>query len=551
MYLSKINIKRFASIFFLYVPVQAFAQDSTQVKDSTETVLNIPAQQAVSSNDPLKIIVPENVQWNVVKEGVPLKVQFKAAGNDAANAYFSLTGSNPHKMQMDSLGNFTWTPSYEIADRISTEARIPATIEVRNSLGETARESFEFIVSHVNRPPVIDELKPFYVKYRTMNTYKIDANAMRDPDGDPIEIVPLDNKSIPDGMRISAGGEITWDPTQEQFNILKKGARYIDFYVEDQPFKARTQGRLRIDITQQDLPPNITMVPTVTTMKVKENAIVNLKFFLTDPNGDDDIMTFDFISSSRDVPKKALVKNTPTNYEFIWEPTYDFVKDPHDSLAVDLVFYILDKAQNREEKKVRITVLNTVNEAERDAYLFGLYRSSVANAWNILEQLKEREGDLKKAYRRAKKGKQNRSVVNASLGATTGLAPVIASGSDNQNVRGIITTVGGTTVATIGTLEATEVIGKSMKDLLDRFNYVMDKKSELQNKGDVFSREFGTKAARRQPEFIKKLDEFKAVMAMKGLVALELDANWESKQEATDKVIKKTFKDYSPLEENK
>jgi len=543
------NIKRIVSIFLLYVPFYLNAQDSTNVKQDS-TVVNTPIRKTAASNPPLSINPPENVQWNVVKEGVPIKLQFTASGDGASTAYFSLAGTNPHRMVLDSLGNFTWTPSYDIADRISTEARIPFNIEARNSEGETVNESYEFVVSHVNRPPVIDDLKPFYVQHRTMNTYKIDANFMRDPDGDPIEIIPIENGSIPEGMRISAGGEIAWEPSLTQFNLLKAKSRYIDFYVEDQPFKARTQARLRLDITQQDLPPNITMVPTVTNIKVRENAIINLKFFLTDPNGDDDIMTFEFISSNREIPKKALVKNTPTNYEFIWEPGYDFVKDPYDSLSVDLIFYVIDKAQNREEKKIRVTVLNTVNEAEKDAYFFGLYRSSIANAWNLLEQLKERESALKKEYRRAKKGKQNRSVVNASLGATTGLAPVIAP-KEKPEVRGVITTIGGTTVATIGTLEATEVIGKSMKDLLDRFNYVMDKKSEVQNKGDVFSREYGTKAARRQPEFIKKLDEFKAVMAMKGLVALELDANWESKQEGTDKVIKKTFKDYSPLEENK
>lgn len=560
MHFTQISFKRLASILFFYVPIHLFAQVNTTVQDSI--VVNTPAPKNTSSttskttssstsSGSFRIIAPSDTEWQNVKEGATVKLKFQVAGPGSEHASIYLSGANPHKISLDSLGNFLWVPSYDIADRISTEANVPIVIEAKNREGEIARETYEFIVSHVNRPPSIDELKPFYVQHRTINTYKIDPNFMRDPDGDPIEIIPIENGSIPEGMRITAGGEITWEPSLTQFNLLKKGARYIDFYVEDQPSKARTKGRLRLDITQQDLQPNITMVPTVNYMKVKENSIINLKFFLTDPNGDDDISTFEFISSNRDVPKKALVKNSATSYEFIWEPGYDFVKDPHDTLSVDLVFYVLDKAQNREEKKVRVTVQNTVNEAERDAYLFGLYRTTMAQAWNLLEQLKEREGDLKKEYRRAKKGKKNRSVVNASLGATTGLAPVLAKGQENQDLRGIITTVGGTTVATIGTLEATEVIGKSMKDLLDRFNYVMDKKSEIQNKGDIFSREYGSKAARRQADFIKKLDEYKAVLAMKGLVALELDANWESKQEATDKVIKKTFKDYTPLEDAK
>jgi hypothetical protein len=127
------------------------------------------------------------------------------------------------------------------------------------------------------------------------------------------------------------------------------------------------------------------------------------------------------------------------------------------------------------------------------------------------------------------------------------VSPAITSG--NQDTQRIISAVGGTAVLTMGTLEATEVIGKSMKDLLDRYNYVLGKKAELQNKGDVFSREFSLKSSRRTPDFIRKLDEFRSLMSLSGLVALELDANWQSKKEATDKAIKRTFKDFTSLEE--
>ena len=134
------------------------------------------------------------------------------------------------------------------------------------------------------------------------------------------------------------------------------------------------------------------------------------------------------------------------------------------------------------------------------------------------------------------------------MGVTTGLSPVIAK--SDPNLKGYITTIGGTTVATVGTLEATEVIGKSVNGLLDRFNYVIQKKNELQSKGDVFAREYAQKSSRRQPDFIRKLDEFKSLMNLSGLVALELDANWENKKEATDVAIKKTFKDFVPLDIN-
>ncbi len=244
---------------------------------------------------------------------------------------------------------------------------------------------------------------------------------------------------------------------------MKKGPKYIDFYVEDQPSKVRTKGRLKLEVTQMDLEPDFKVIPQNQVIRSKENNRINLKFTLSDPNGDDDITTFGFVSENKNVPESALVKNAPTSYEFIWEPGYDFVRDPFDSLAFNITFYVLDKAQNKKERTLRFIIENTVNESERDAYVYGLYRGGLVNAWGLLEQMKEKEGELKRSYGRAKKGKRSRSLINASLGATTGLAPVIAK--TNQDTRGYITTIGGTTVATLGTLEATEVIGKSTNSL--------------------------------------------------------------------------------------
>jgi hypothetical protein len=275
--------------------------------------------------------------------------------------------------------------------------------------------------------------------------------SVRDQDGDPIVFVPILDE-MPEGMKLTAAGEITWDPSVVQFNLLKRGPRYMEFYVEDQPAKSRTKGRVKLDVTQMDLAPDFTIIPQNSVVRSPENNRINLRFTISDPNGEDDISTFNFISENKRVPAEALIKNTPTSYEFIWEPGFEFVKDPFDTLAFNITFYVLDKAQNKKEKTVKFVIKNTVDESLRDNYVFNLYRGALVNAWGLLEQMTEREGQLKKAYSRAKKGKRSRSLVNASLGATTGLAPVIAK--TDQNVRGYITTIGGTTVATVGTLEA-------------------------------------------------------------------------------------------------
>jgi hypothetical protein len=492
---------------------------------------------------PLQIIFPNESDWNVLDEGKEINFHLQTKGGKGDSVRYNIVSGLAKDMKFDSLGHFMWTPGYDVADRINTTKFFPVVFEAQNISGETASREVVFKVNHVNRPPQVDELKPFYVQYKTQNLYQIDMNSVRDPDGDPVVFIPILDGGMPEGMKLTAGGEVIWELSTKQFNLLKEGPRYMEFYVEDQPSKARTKGRLRLEITQMDLAPDFTMIPQSSVVRSAENNRINLRFSLSDPNGEDDIATFNFISENKNVPKEALVKNTPTSYEFIWEPGYDFVKDPFDTLAFNITFYVLDKSQNKKEKTVRFVIKNTVDESQRDAYVYGLYKGALVNAWGLLEQMREREGELKKAYTRAKKGKRSRSLLNASLGATTGLAPVISTDPKN---RGYITTIGGTTVATVGTLEATEVIGKSTNGLLDRFNYVVQKKNELQNKGDVFAREYAQKSSRRAPDFIKKLDEFKGLMNLSGLVALELDANWENKREATDAAIKKSFKDFMP-----
>jgi len=535
----------FKNIFyFLILTLTAFFSYPVVAQDNV---------QNSGSGSSFQLVFPREAEWNTLEEGKEINFHLQVRGGKSDSVRYSISSGYRKDMKFDSLGHFVWTPTYEMADRINTVKLWPIVFEATNQAGETVSQQVAFKIMHVNRAPEVDELKPFYVQYKTQNTYQIDMNSIRDLDGDPVVFIPVLD-GMPETMKMTAGGEIIWDPSITQFGLLKKGPRYIEFYVEDQPAKTRTKGRLKLEVTQMDLEPDFKIVPQSQLVRSKENNRINLKFTLSDPNGDDDIAEFGFVSENKNVPSSALVKNAPTSYEFIWEPGYDFVKDPFDSLAFNITFYVLDKAQNKKERTLRFLIENTVNEAERDAYVYGLYRGGVINAWSLLEQMKEKEGELKRAYGRAKKGKRSRSLINASLGATTGLAPVIAK--TNQETRGYITTLGGTTVATLGTLEATEVIGKSTNGLLDRFNYVMQKKNELQNKGDVFAREYAQKSARRSPDFVRKLDEFKALMNLSGLVALELDANWENKKAAgydekkTDAAIKKAFKDFMPLEKD-
>ncbi|MGR3810229.1 hypothetical protein [Jiulongibacter sp. NS-SX5] len=504
-------------------------------------LLSIPS--LLRAQGEYQIIFPFSKDWDVLKEGQKKEFDLIVGGpEDDQNFIFSITQGKQIGMKLDSTGHFSWTPDYGLVDRIERRKLYQILIEAKTDSGAFVRRTMDLVVEHTNRPPVVNELKPFYIQFNTNNTYQIESSLVYDEDNDPLVFIPS-IEELPEGLNISSRGEVTWSPSFTQFKKLQNEPIYIHFSVEDQPSKSQTKGRLKLAPTQLDLPPAITIVPKVDLIELKESETINIGFYLSDPNGDEDIETFDFLTNHPDIRKQDLIKNTPNQYEYIWSPDYSFVQDPAEFVEFYIDFFVIDKSQLRAVRRVNFKVHNAVNEEEIDKKNYALYQGTMTRGWELMEQLKEKEEELKKAYNKAKKGKKHRSILNASLGATTGLSSIIAK--DRANLQTTISTVGGTTVLTIGTLEATEVIGKSMKDLLERLNYVIEKKNEIQTKGDIFARDYSLKSARRDNSFKKSIDSFLSAMNLKGIVALELDAAWESKKEATDKNIRKTFKDYS------
>src|SRR5690606_19170977 len=144
-------------------------------------------------------------------------------------------------------------------------------------------------------------------------------------------------------------------------------------------------------------------------------------------------------------------------------------------------------------------------------------------------------------YKKARKGKKKRSVLNASLGAATGLSPVTLEADQAKIVSG----VGGTTVLTLGTLEATEVIGRSKESIMEKIRLGIEIRNKIQSQGDEFDRKYTLKSARRSTEFEKDIDKFRAAMNDQKLVLLELDAYIKNKSHIDNKAIKKVFIDFS------
>lgn len=489
-----------------------------------------------------ELIFPDSAGWTNLYEGRTFSFQLKATpGNQ--HVVFSLLDNELSEIQFDSTGNFSWTPSYDLVNRVELKKEFPVIFQGFWADGSRVRKTINFTVTHVNRPPQIEELPVFYVKQSTRNTYQIGNEYVFDPDGDPIVYKSMPSQ-MPEGLTLNSQGQVSWTPSRNQFNALKTNPVTIEFIVQDQPDKAESKGKFKIAQTQLDLPPEILIVPGDSLFTIKEDETLNLKLYLSDPNGDDNIKTAGFVASDSRVPAICLKENTPLQYEFTWQPGYDFVEDTQKKLSFDIVFFAMDKSNNRTQRKINITVLDAENIVLKDGLQYQKYRTNIAAAAELLQTLDENQKKLNVDYKKAKKGKKNRSLMNASLGAVTGLSPTLLETDQSK----VVSTVGGTTVLTLNTLEATQVIGKSKDEIMDRIKINVDIRNRVQGAGDDFARKYAVKTTRRGLEFEKDIEKLRMVLNDQRLVLLELDAYKKNTQLLSNKDLKRTFPDFT--EEN-
>lgn len=487
-----------------------------------------------------ELVFPYQYGWNILTENDELKFQLSVKDSIPPKK-FSMEGGADSGIQFDTLGNFFWKPSYDYVDRLEKEKELSVIFEAEWANGSRVREPITFRVLHKNRPPVVEDLPVFYVKLASSNQYQISSDYVKDPDGDPFVFRSI-HSQMPEGARLNSLGLFTWSPSRNQFNALRGNPLIVEFLVEDQPEKAETKGRIRIAQTQLDLPPEILLVPGDSAFTIKEDELINLKIYVSDPNGDENVAQVGFISSNSKVPTTIFKENNKVQCEFTWQPGYDFVDESEGSQSVEFIFYALDKSNNRSQKKVKVKVEDAENLEEKDKLNFIKYRNSLIQAKGLIDQLDENHKVLTKAYKKAKKGKKNRAIVNASLGATTGLSPVVLQTDQSK----VVSAIGGTTVLTLGTLEATEILGKSKSDILEKIKINVEIRNQLQVAGDNLARKYALKSARRSQDFDADRDKLLPIVNNQKLVILEMDASKPSYGNYTDKEIKKTFPDYSP-----
>jgi hypothetical protein len=409
------------------------------------------------------------------------------------------------------------------------------------------RKNVTITVLHVNQPPVVEELPIFYVKQSTRNTYQISGDYVSDPDGDPLVFKAVPSQ-MPEGVTLSSQGQFSWAPSRNQFNALRNNPLVLEYIVQDQPDKAETKGRIRIAQTQLDLPPEILIVPGDSAFSIREDETLNLKIYISDPNGDENVRSAGFISSDTRITPDALKENTPLQYEFTWLPDYDFVDEVQKVLTPGIIFFALDKSNNRIQRRIHIQITDTKNMAEHDSHQYNKYFTNLASASLLIRELDENQKKLNEDFKKAKNGKKKRSIVNASLGAVTGLSPVMIDPVENPEASKIVPGVGGTAVLTLGTLEATEVIGRSKDDIMDKIKISVDIRNRVQSAGDEFARKHSLKSARRSGDFEKDIDKLRSIINDQRIVLLEMDAYRKKSPVTNGKDIKKTFPDFS--EEN-
>ncbi len=483
-----------------------------------------------------QLVLPSSTNWTQLDEGK--EISFTVAMSDGSIPLrYSLEGSTDTGMKFDSVGHFTWTPSFDLVTRLDKQKEVNVIFEAQFKGDKRVRQPVNFIVRHINRPPVVDELPVFYVKQNTASQYQISADFVRDPDGDPVIFKPRESM-MPEGAQLSSLGLLTWTPSRLQFNNLKASPLVIEFTVQDQPDRAETIGKIRVAQTQLDLPPDLLIVPGDTVLNIKENETVNFKVYASDPNGDDNIDQVGFISSNISVPRAALKESSKVQQEFTWSPGYEFVDEAEKKKTVLLTFFAFDKSSNRVQRKVRVVVNDTENVEEKDKMLYQKYFNSLAGAKLLLDALETNNDKLEKAYRKARKGKKSRTILNASLGAMTGLSPLVLPVDPAKSV----TVVGGTSVLTLNSLEAGNVIGRNANEFQNKLRTNRDLRSQLQLKGNFFARKYALKSTRRAQEFEQDRDDMARLVNSDQLATLELPAIPVAPP--TGKEIKKTFPDF-------
>ncbi|SOB76055.1 PKD domain-containing protein [Marinobacter sp. LV10R510-11A] len=188
-------------------PIRVRVTDSRGLYDQADYVLNV-----ISVNVPLEIISTPPL---TVEAGYSYEYQVVATDDSGVNLEYRLI-EGPAGLSMSSGGLLTWVPG------ISDAGANRVTIQVVDQDGASATQSFSLQVNTGNQNPVIESNPPTSTRAGQPYNYAVSAT---DADGDSLT---YSLTQAPAGMVISAAGQVSWTPTEEQAGAYGVAIRVMD-----------------------------------------------------------------------------------------------------------------------------------------------------------------------------------------------------------------------------------------------------------------------------------------------------------------------------------
>ena len=197
---------------------------------------------------------------------------------------WSLQGTVPTGLTIDSLGVLRWTPASNQVGQHSITVRVT---DNGNDNGVSTplydEETFTITVANTNRPPDIAELPDFTVEALQTLTFQAAAT---DPDGDAVTFAL---SGEPSGASITSGGAFSWTPTEAQ-----AGADYTFLVVASDSGGLADPETVTVTVSPLSVPP-----PVLATIANSYIAYTGEEFVLhigATPAMPDDLLLFSLLT---------------------------------------------------------------------------------------------------------------------------------------------------------------------------------------------------------------------------------------------------------------
>ena len=153
-----------------------------------------------------QFVFPDAPSWTNMEEGKPLS--FRLATTDStAPRRFALRAVPPTGMSMGQpwqFHGFLLRPR----SRLEKQKEFGVLFQAEWKDGRQLRQSVNFILHHVNRPPIVEDMLYLFMKQGTLSRYQIPTEYVRDPMRPLVVIKPRESQ-MPEGASMSATGLFT------------------------------------------------------------------------------------------------------------------------------------------------------------------------------------------------------------------------------------------------------------------------------------------------------------------------------------------------------